>query len=216
MVSWELVRPYRYPEPLIQQTQNPKLYNWSFGDNTTSTGQNPAHTYSIPGNYDVNLTVTTANGTSIMVKTAYIMANEIPTSWNWSFGDGQVSTDQNPEHTYLTAGVYDVNLTVITANGSSVMVKTAYITATNPPTVPVAMYTPWPYITGIGPYTEVLTDASTGSPTSCLMYWGDGSSSNDCSAVLVHQYKKRGVYVQNLSVTNSVGTAFNTSTAFIY
>lgn len=30
---------------------------WSFGDNTTSTDQNPNHTYSDPGNYNVSLTI---------------------------------------------------------------------------------------------------------------------------------------------------------------
>ena len=35
-----------------------------------------------------------------------------PTSWDWSFGDGAVSYDQNPQHTYTTPGVYDVSLLV--------------------------------------------------------------------------------------------------------
>jgi PKD repeat protein len=33
-------------------------WNWNFGDETTSTEQNPSHTYIEPGNYSVNLTVT--------------------------------------------------------------------------------------------------------------------------------------------------------------
>jgi C1A family cysteine protease len=35
-----------------------------------------------------------------------------PTSWSWAFGDGGTSTQQNPSHTYLTAGTYTVSLTV--------------------------------------------------------------------------------------------------------
>lgn len=34
------------------------------------------------------------------------------TLWNWDFGDGFNSTDQNPVHTYSSAGTYTVNLTV--------------------------------------------------------------------------------------------------------
>ena len=39
-----------------------------------------------------------------------------PTSWEWNFGDGITSTEQNPTHEYDLVGVYTVSLTV---NGSS-------------------------------------------------------------------------------------------------
>ncbi len=40
-----------------------------------------------------------------------------PVSWAWNFGDGSpVDNTQNPEHTYLEAGVYEIELTV--SNGS--------------------------------------------------------------------------------------------------
>ncbi|PKF61585.1 flagellar biosynthesis protein FlgM [Psychromonas sp. psych-6C06] len=34
------------------------------------------------------------------------------TQWHWDFGDGQVSDQQNPEHTYTQAGTYQVSLSV--------------------------------------------------------------------------------------------------------
>ena len=34
------------------------------------------------------------------------------TSWDWNFGDGVGSTEQNPNHTYVTAGTYTVTLKV--------------------------------------------------------------------------------------------------------
>lgn len=41
------------------------------------------------------------------------------TSWHWDFGDGQTSTDQNPEHFYPGGGVriYNVVLTTTDSNG---------------------------------------------------------------------------------------------------
>ncbi len=35
-----------------------------------------------------------------------------PTDWSWTFGDGNVSSLQNPDHTYNTIGIYDVSLTI--------------------------------------------------------------------------------------------------------
>ncbi|MBK7709029.1 MAG: PKD domain-containing protein [Acidobacteria bacterium] len=35
------------------------------------------------------------------------------TSWSWDFGDGSsLSTSENPTHTYLTAGKFNVTLTI--------------------------------------------------------------------------------------------------------
>ena len=40
-------------------------------------------------------------------------------SWQWSFGDGSSSTEQNPMHTYGTPGHYTVLLTVTDDGGAS-------------------------------------------------------------------------------------------------
>ena len=40
------------------------------------------------------------------------------TSWNWDFGDGETSTEQNPIHTYNSGGFYTVSLTVEDDNGN--------------------------------------------------------------------------------------------------
>lgn len=42
-----------------------------------------------------------------------------PTSWLWDFGDGQTSVQQNPQHTYISAGIFIVKLTVTNEHGSS-------------------------------------------------------------------------------------------------
>ncbi|MDX2245837.1 MAG: PKD domain-containing protein [Bacteroidia bacterium] len=46
---------------------------WDFGDNTTSTQQNPAHSYQNPGFYDITLTVTDIFGcTDVFIQRAHI------------------------------------------------------------------------------------------------------------------------------------------------
>lgn len=48
--------------------------------------------------------------------------------WAWDFGDGTTSTDANPEHTYSTAGDYDVSLTVTDGGaGTDTMTKVMYV-----------------------------------------------------------------------------------------
>jgi PKD repeat protein len=40
-------------------------------------------------------------------------------SWQWNFGDGVSSTEQNPAHAYVNRGQYDVDLTVTDNRGAT-------------------------------------------------------------------------------------------------
>lgn len=53
---------------------DPATWLWDFGDGTTSTQQNPTHTYEQDGTYTVSLTATNASGSDAMIKTNYISA----------------------------------------------------------------------------------------------------------------------------------------------
>ena len=48
-------------------------------------------------------------------------------SYDWDFGDGSGSDQQNPVHVYTTGGSYNVSLTVTHANGSSTFTRENYI-----------------------------------------------------------------------------------------
>ena len=56
-------------------TGNPTSWSWSFGDGSTSTEQNPVHTYTSPGNYTVTLSVN--DGLSDAAKPGYIRATPV-------------------------------------------------------------------------------------------------------------------------------------------
>lgn len=60
-----------------------------------------------------------------------------PTGWQWNFGDMGISSDQSPVHTYLTPGVYSVELTVTNSAGSDTYQITNYITVYANPVVSV-------------------------------------------------------------------------------
>lgn len=119
-------------------------YSWSFGDGNTSTLQNPSHTYSQSGNFNVCLTATNSCGTSQQVCNSVTIVcsptasftsnvsgldatftssctdNGSPiTAYAWDFGDGNTSTQQNPTHSYTTTGNFNVCLTATNACGTS-------------------------------------------------------------------------------------------------
>ena len=57
---------------------NPTSWVWDFGDGTTSTIQNPSHTYSSSGTYDVSLTISNSIGSNTETKTDFISVNNNP------------------------------------------------------------------------------------------------------------------------------------------
>lgn len=61
-----------------------------------------------------------------------------PTSWLWYFGDGTTSNSQNPSHTYLSNGVYNVSLKACNANGCDSVYYPNYITVNTSASFPVA------------------------------------------------------------------------------
>ncbi len=114
---------------------------WSFGDGTSSTAQNPQHTYIDTGYLNVQLIAynngcpdtfridnyiqisspianftTLKSCTNRLVKT-FTNKSIGADTWEWNFGDGSTSTDLNPVHTYATSGIYIVTLYVQNANG---------------------------------------------------------------------------------------------------
>lgn len=52
--------------------------------------------------------------------------------WQWDFGDGNTSTEQNPIHIYNISGTYNVSLSASNSNGTDALTRTGYITVTTP------------------------------------------------------------------------------------
>ncbi|MDK2974173.1 MAG: hypothetical protein PWP08_544 [Methanofollis sp.] len=73
-------------------------------------------------------TASSTSGTMPFTVTFTDASTGNPTSWAWDFGDSGTSDEQHPVHTYTTAGVYTVNLTVTNAVGSNSTEKRGYIT----------------------------------------------------------------------------------------
>lgn len=54
-------------------------------------------------------------------------SKESPISWEWDFGDGNTSTEQNPSHLYTQPGSYNVQLTVTNQYGSDTITKKIFV-----------------------------------------------------------------------------------------
>ena len=75
----------------------------------------------------------TSGTAALLVQFTDQSTNETPiTSWNWSFGDYSYSDERNPQHVYSTYGVYDVNLTITTAEDTVWLQKNDYIVTSTP------------------------------------------------------------------------------------
>lgn len=57
-------------------------------------------------------------------------------SWDWNFGDGNSSSQENPQHIYDFAGNFDVSLCGSNSNGTSCLNRTSYIIVTTPTPTP--------------------------------------------------------------------------------
>lgn len=216
-------------------------YQWNFGDGGNSTATNPSHNYTVSGTYTVSLTATDNIGCSATsTQTNYItvvdsvdvnfsasvtnacanspinftdLTNPVPASWLWNFGDGQTSTQQNPQHIYTTPGTYSVRLIVnYNGNCTDTLLLTNYITVADAPAVSFsADQTQGCQL----PFTVNFSDNSTGTgPFSYLWDFGNGATSTDPNPQ--HIYNAFGNYNVSLTVTNTTGCSVtNTQNQFI-
>ena len=112
---------------------------WDFGDGTTSTEQNPEHTFPENGQYAVTLTITTdscenyvqrwlwindfwggsecglqfqtfENGDNELDLTFEPLAQGEIIAIHWDFGDGHTSEDISPTHVYEVPGLYEIEV----------------------------------------------------------------------------------------------------------
>ncbi len=117
---------------------NIDAYEWGFGDGGASEEKNPLHFFERPGIYDVTLTVHTEEGQALSSQRVRIqplmlfadfdsdrkiaMAGQVVQFINrsqgnierfeWDFGDGLVSTTEDPIHVFHKPGTYGVKLNV--------------------------------------------------------------------------------------------------------
>ncbi|MFC1951114.1 PKD domain-containing protein [Chloroflexota bacterium] len=178
--GWEEVNRYQY-----YKTQNvqglgfgPQGHFWA-SSGSWKVNQTEPSAYEIGGSTALEANFTWSadqqkEGYQIdFVDTSTAWPDEI-SSWSWDFGDGNVSNEQNPSHTYGDEAVYIVSLTITTLNGYEDTIGKVLIIGNDAPVIDAVLDT-----TGDEGNVLSLFAAATDPGTDDLTFtwdWGDGTA----------------------------------------
>jgi PKD repeat protein len=203
-------------------------YEWDFGDGSTSTAQNPSHTYNSPGKYTWSVTITGANGCPCTSSGTVCVYNfppaTVPVSgftgcsvpflatadlpagcsgtpnFSWTFGDGKSGTGGSVFHTYANAGTYAWTVTVTVGNVTCQQSGSITICDfnCNAGANPTVAFLP---DTGPLPVTFTGNGVITGGCAGTITYlWDFGDGSTSTAQNPVHNYDAAGSYDWTLTV----------------
>ena len=135
---------------MSSSSANSLLWHFEGGNPEFSVEENPVVVYVMSGNFDVSLIAYGDNGNDTLVQEDLIsvdagpvvefnyeidgakvslteQASDDATSFYWDFGDGNISEDINPVHTYSTTGTYSVTLYANNDCGQQSISKDIYV-----------------------------------------------------------------------------------------
>jgi PKD repeat protein len=197
---------------------NSTTYTWDFGDTTYSNQQTPnPHifiTNSAPRDFTVRLIANNSCGSDTSTKIISVNPNSVTSmftpssvqacapadiqfanysniqnSASWSFGDGNVSSSINPNHTYVNPGTYQVSLIVTDNCGIDTAQSTIVVNA--PPTVS--------FNTSQDTLCQLQNlQLQTNTSNLTNLQWDLGDSSTSSLASFSHQYTQSGVFYISL------------------
>jgi PKD repeat protein len=215
--------------PVVVQFNNQSILgsgaNWSFTDGQTSTQISPAMNFTQVGTIGAQLIAISDFGCKDISSDQFVVYPEpiadiavvdpsgcedftpifINNSTNavsylWTFGDGFVSTDQTPKHTYVNDGNYQVSLVIEGVGGcrDSAALNNQIVVLPGP----TAGFT---YTQSSNPtyYWQVFFNNT--SVNEVLWHWSFGDGDTTDIENPTHQYKANGIYNVELVVTSSNG-----------
>lgn len=181
------------------------FWSWNFGDNQTASIANPAHTYTLPGNYEVILIASTDSACLDTIRRVVsVLQNPIAgfntgldtcaytlelsntslfaNNYYWNFGDSNADTLRHPVHHYQQSGSYTVQLLAVTDSGCT---DNKVINLTIPP-LPEARFT---YSV---PPCDSLVSFSNLSDNAISYRWNFGDGDVSVDPAPIHVYEKAG------------------------
>lgn len=199
------------------QASNYQLITYDFGDGTNSTNANPVHIYNQSGTYSVCQTVSdTLNnctdsycdsvtiyipppcqaGYTYKVNEDSLFIQNTASNYqtlHYDFGDGIISTTENPIHIYSQSGTYQVCQTVEDTLNNCFAVFCDSVSILIPPSCKAGFNYQFQADTSYFQNLAVNYD-------SLVYFFGDGDSSISINPV--HLYIKSGIYIVEQKVFN--------------
>ncbi|MCF8463750.1 MAG: PKD domain-containing protein [Flavobacteriales bacterium] len=212
-------------------------WEWDFGDGSNlGSGQTPSHSYTVFGEFMVQLVAESAIGCSdTLVQSVFVNPTPVVTidaadvclgeqvnfinttipsnntivQWNWDFGDGQSGNAFEPNYQYSDFGNFTAQLTAVSDSGC---VGTS--------TTDVEVY-PFPIpafstsdIEGCAPVSINFENQSTIDPNYTIgsFEWNFGDGATSISSSTNHVYNTTGIYDISLIVTTQGGGCADTLT----
>ncbi|MBL4755926.1 MAG: PKD domain-containing protein [Flavobacteriales bacterium] len=205
-------------------------YFWDFGDGSTDSVLNPAHSYLDTGNFTIMLIATDTNGCDSTVSQVIsvrpfpvadfsvdafitncpplvVTFSDLSTAigdsiigWFWDFGDSGTATAQNPVHTFSYPDTFDVTLVITNSTGCSDTIVYSSLIFVGGPSGTFA-YSP---DSGCAPL-AVTFNASAANTVNYQWDYGDGIIDTLITDSTVHQYSQPANPTPSLLLIDSAG-----------
>ncbi len=216
---------------------NINSWHWDFGDGTTSSETDPLHYYDQEGEYLTSLSISGDSCFSeyeMLVRVEYDTIGDCEASffyvqgtaplsieffdtsigdvvtWDWDFGDGSFSYDQNPVHTYSNEGYYPVSLFITTSDSCFSFFADLVLVENDTVYCNAAFDVVLDTLNNV-PHTYIFSDLSEGDIEQWYWDFGDGNFSFEQNPI--HVYNEGGNYEVCLTVSSSPNGGMCTSTA---
>jgi PKD repeat protein len=218
-------------------------WNWSFGDGSASSLQNPSHAYLAGATFSPSLTATNNLGNavggslpSITVTAPTLQVSVDPNSGtaaltvhftsastdssghsishrNWNFGDGSSSPAQNPTHVYNVPGEFYPILAATNSLGVAIVSSPSAVYVATPTLEFTAAPT-----SGVVPllvkFASPASDSGGNAIHARAWDFGDGATSSAQNPT--HTYQTIGIFSPTLVVTNSHGVVITANGPSIF
>jgi PKD repeat protein len=202
-------------------------YDWDFGDGTSASSQNPSHTYSVAGTYQVKLLISygayckdsltkqvevyhmPSASFNVNDSTQCLDGNQLNFSntsaissgslnYEWSFGDGQTSTLTSPQHSYTASGQYNIKLLVVSSNAC----RDSAQKSIDIWPMPTASFSVNSTNQCLDANSFTFNNSSSISAGSMTYLWTFGDGNTSTSASPTHMYLNSGTYSVKLVVSS--------------
>ncbi len=208
---------------------NPLSISWYINGTLAGNGNMLTHTFTTAGNYDIKMIAGFGNCTQSAQKTITVKDKPVAgfsqsgnlqsctlsstitftnsstnaDTYQWLFGDGNLSTQTDINYTYNKAGTFSPSLVAFNGDGCSDTVSKNALVRLGPPVI--SSFTALPK-SGCVPE-DITSDANITSPDPVVSYdWNTGDNNLHVSgSQLSHTYSTEGYYNVSLTVTTQNG-----------